>query len=171
MAILTQSFKSKLQGDSITSDKMGFYVFGGMNEERKPTNDLFHVRPCTKENSELFDSKRGDYYEGIEPRVYFEIKRVKAEGTPPPPRCQHTAEHLGKYLFIFGGRNQDMFQNLSNTALNDLHMFDIEERSWKTVAIYGYVPMSRWGHCSTVYQNQMIIFGGKNLDKYAPGTR
>jgi hypothetical protein len=171
MGIVTQSFKSKLAGDPISSDKMGFYVFGGLNEKKEPTNDLYHIKPCAKENNELYDMKKGDYYEGVEPRVYFEVKLIKAHGAPPPPRCMHTAELLGKYLCIFGGKNEKMFGKLKNTALNDIHMYDIEFKTWKTLAIYGYIPMSRWGASSTVYRNKIVIFGGKNLDTFALSGR
>lgn len=171
MAMVTQNFKTKLAGDAISSDKMGFYIFGGLNEKKEPTNDLFHIKPCTKENNELYDMKKGDYYEGVEPRVYFELKVIKAQGTPPPARFMHTAELIGKYLCIFGGKNEKMFGKLKNTALNDIHMFDIELKSWQTFAIFGYIPMSRWGHCSTVYHNKMVIFGGNNLDTYALTSR
>ena len=74
MAIITQNFKSKLVTDSISADKMGLYAFGGMNEKNQPTNELFHIKPWNKENSEIYDVRRGGYLEGIEPKMYFEIK-------------------------------------------------------------------------------------------------
>ena len=171
MAIVTQSFKSKLVTDTVSADKMGLYVFGGMNEKGQPTNDLYHIKPWNKENNEIFDARKGGYLDGMDPKVYFEIKKIKADGTPPEPRWLHSAEHLGKYLYIFGGRNVGLFKYIHNTALNDIHIFDIEKKSWKTLAIYGYLPTSVWGHSSTVHDNQIVIFGGKNLDRYAHGNR
>ena len=171
MALLTQNFKSKLNSEAITFDKMGLYIFGGLNELKEPTNDLYFIKPCNKETNDVYDSRTGDFIEDIEPRVYFEIRKIEADGLPPTPRFLHCAQHISKYLCIFGGKNDELFTKLRNTALNDLHLYDIELKNWKTVAIYGYLPMSRWGHCSTAYQNQMIIFGGKNLDRYAHGNR
>ena len=171
MSILTQNYKSKLSAEAITADKMGLYAFGGMNENRQPTNDLYHIKSCNRENSEIYDIKKGEYNEGVEPKVYFEVKKITAEGTPPPPRCLHVAEHVGKYLYIFGGRNPSLFKQIQNTALNDIHLFDIEKRAWTTIALYGYLPQSIWGHSSTVYDSKIIIFGGKNLDRYAHGNR
>lgn len=83
----------------------------------------------------------------------------------------HNAAHYGEYLYIYGGKNDTLYKQISNTALNDVHLFDIENREWKTLAVFGYIPMSRWGHSSTVYQGKVMIFGGKNLTKYSPGER
>lgn len=171
MAMLTQSFKNKLLGEPISADKMGFYLFGGLNQAGEPTNDLFHIRIDYKETSEIFDSKRNDFYEGAEPRIYLETRKLETSGTPPLARYMHTTENIGKYLCIFGGKNDSIFAQTKNTALNDLHLFDISTKQWITVAMYGYLPMSRWGHCSTVYKHQIVIFGGKNLDTYAHGNR
>ena len=140
-------------------------------KNNQPTNDLFFIKPCTKENSEIYDIKKGEFIEGIEPKIYFEVKKMKTEGTPPPPRCSHIAEHVGKYLYIIGGKNPNLFKQIQNIALNDIHIFDIENRAWTTIALYGYLPLSIWGHCSTVYDSKIVIFGGKNLDRYAHGNR
>jgi len=142
MALLTGNFKSKLQAESISADKQGVYLFGGLDDKKNPTNDLYHIKPCNKENSGLFDPKKGSYYEDIEPRVYFEIKKIEAEGIAPPARCQHTTEFIGKYLVIFGGSNQSCYTQYKNTSMNDIHMFDISCKKWETIALYGYVSPS-----------------------------
>lgn len=146
MAMLTQSFKAKCLGDVIPADKMGFYIFGGLDHTKSPTNDIFHIKSCYKENSELFDSRTNEFFHDVDPRLYFDIKKINCKGIPPPERCMHTAEHIGAYIYIYGGKNDSLYKQIRNTALNDVHMFDIAEKEWKTVAIYGYIPMSRWGH-------------------------
>lgn len=78
--------KSKSQNDVVNSDKIGFYVFGGMNQKKEPTNDLYFVKPCYKENNDLYDMKSENFFPEVEPRIYFEIKKIIAKGTPPSER-------------------------------------------------------------------------------------
>jgi len=67
-----------------------------------------------------------------------------------------------------------MFSSMKNVALNDLHLYNVNSNCWLTVAIYGEIPTSRWGHCLTLqdsvkedYQsNTLIIFGGINLKSF-----
>lgn len=171
MLMLTQQQKSKYNTEPVSSDKMGFYIFGGLNENKEPTNDLFHVKPCFKENSDLYDIKNNDFYPHVEPRIYFEIKKITAQGAPPPKRCMHSTENIGGFLYVIGGKNDTLYRQIHNTALNDIHWFDIENKEWKTIALFGYIPMSTWGHSTTVYRGKIVVFGGKNLEKYAPGER
>jgi hypothetical protein len=79
------------------------------------------------------------------PKVYLEMTKLKPEGKPPCPRYQHSAVFFKKYLMIYGGRNDLLFKSLQNSALNDLHLYDIEENKWAVIALYGFHPMSRWG--------------------------
>ena len=169
--MFTQYFKQKCSGDVVTADKMGFYIFGGLNHKKEPTNDLFHIKPCYAVNTEHYDMRLNEYTNATEPRLYIEIKKLKPNGMAPPERCMHTAEHINGCLYIIGGKNDNLYKQVKNTALNDIHCYDIAQNEWKTIAMYGYVPMSRWGHCTTVHHKKIVIFGGKNLEKYAPGER
>jgi hypothetical protein len=152
MGILTQSFTNKLANEAVTSKKMGFYLFGGFDGSGNLTNDMFHIKPCNKENSEVYDFKRGEFYEGIEPRIYFQIKKVEFTGTPPSPRCLHVMQHVGKYLFVFGGRNASIYGKYKNSAFNDVHLFDLSMNNWETMAVYGFV--SEFHFCTK--QNVLI---------------
>jgi hypothetical protein len=56
---------------------------------------------------------------------------------------------------------------LKAIALNDLHLFDINKKTWMTIAMFGeQMPESRWGHSMTTVNNKLLIFGGMNLRCY-----
>jgi hypothetical protein len=87
----------------------------------------------------------------------------------------------GKYLAIFGGRNDKMFHVVGNVALNDLHLFDLQALQWVTVALYcqdGAMPLSRWGHSMVTADyssglgsgSSMMLFGGVNLKSFCEGS-
>ena len=49
---------------------------------------------------------------------------IEAKGKPPSPRHGHTMNHLNGLLIIFGGQDDN------NRFLNDLIVFQIEQREW-----------------------------------------
>ena len=68
-------------------------------------------------------------------------------------------------MAIFGGRNDKMFKEYRNVALNDLHLYDIEKNEWTNVESFGCYPEGRYGHAMVSIQGpynsaQLIIFGG-----------
>ena len=75
-------------------------------------------------------------------------------------------------LVIFGGRNDNIYAMTNNVALNDICIFNLNTYTWETLAMYGQMPCSRWGHCMTAkgYDNSasegMLVFGGVNLASY-----
>ena len=80
-------------------------------------------------------------------------------------------------MAIFGGRNNNLYSEVEdNVALNDLHLNDLVRNTWVTVAIYGNIPLSRWGHqlfsCNTTskLENKLFLFGGVNLHSYCNST-
>ena len=99
--------------------------------------------------------------------MYFSIEIVKPGGKPPVARANHQACFFNKYIAIYGGRNDSLYSDYSNTALNDLSLYNIEKNVWETVAMYGFIPNSRWGASMTVCHNKLIVFGGCNLHKYS----
>lgn len=80
----------------------------------------------------------------------------ETSGTPPAPRAFHSAcalENKSK-MVIFGGQN-------GSANLNDLHEFNIENRSWTFVRTQGVQPSPRWGHIAITHgMDSLIIFGG-----------
>lgn len=103
---------------------------------------------------------------------------MEPAGKPPVPRYGHAACFIKSYLVIHGGRNDEIFSSMRNVALNDLHLYDINLNQWMAVAIYSYVPISRWGHrmcaeqnASQDYQtNRILLFGGINLKSFCDSS-
>lgn len=59
-------------------------------------------------------------------------------------------------IYVFGGHN-------GNTALNDLHVFDIAKGIWLDARTSGVPPSPRFFHSATVIGGKMYIFGGSRL--------
>jgi hypothetical protein len=98
----------------------------------------------------------------------FNISKY-AKGRPPCARYAHQATSIskGRYLVISGGRNNSMYKNLGNIAMNDLHLFNTQSFEWETVAMYGLIPLSRWNHSIlSVDDERLVIFGGLNMTAY-----
>ena len=113
---------------------------------RKPQNDLYLIRPCYRRNQKFLTREAAHYKKGVETKICFEIKKLEPAGKPPVPRYGHAACFIKNYLVIHGGRNDEIYSSLRNVALNDLHLYDVNLNQWLAVAIYSYVPISRWGH-------------------------
>jgi N-acetylneuraminic acid mutarotase len=66
-----------------------------------------------------------------------------------------------------GGRNNSLYKKLNNIALNDLCLYNLEKLEWETIALYGILPPSRWGHSMvSIEDNKLIVFGGVNTNTY-----
>ena len=84
------------------------------------------------------------------------------KGQAPSPRYQHSCNMLGRRMVVFGGHG--------TCFLSDVHVLDIESRTWHQPEIVGITPEARAGHTGTsVYSKddrdsgsggRMIIFGG-----------
>mmetsp|Transcript_7608 Transcript_7608/g.14298 ORF Transcript_7608/g.14298 Transcript_7608/m.14298 type:complete len:620 (+) Transcript_7608:6168-8027(+) len=125
----------------------GFYLFGGLNDEDQPSNELhvLEIREGTLAWSE-----------------------VTYSGTPPLPRYDHVAAFIQGNLIISGGRNDSLYARKGDSCLNDVHILKIETMSWESVIIHGAVPEGRWGHCAAVYGSKMLMLGGINHHSYLP---
>lgn len=157
---LTEIFHSTLQSRSDFSvtapPKMkaefvlpgsGFYLFGGLNDDDVPTNQL-HVL-------ELRDGS-------------LAWSLVRPDGKPPLPRYDHCAAFTQGSLIICGGRNDSLYAEKRDSCLNDVHLFKLATMSWETVIIHGSVPEGRWGHCCTAYGSKILMIGGINHHTYLP---
>ncbi|KAL0088258.1 hypothetical protein J3Q64DRAFT_1724770 [Phycomyces blakesleeanus] len=60
----------------------------------------------------------------------------KTTGTPPTPRCRHSAVVVGKYMFVLFGGNNAVFGTDLNVAL------DITTWKWTTAPVFGNPPAS-----------------------------
>ncbi|KAL0090244.1 hypothetical protein J3Q64DRAFT_1403104 [Phycomyces blakesleeanus] len=72
--------------------------------------------------------------------LYNVVKRTwspqKTTGTPPTPRCRHSAVVVGKYMFILFGGNNDVFNADINVAL------DMNTWEWTTAPVIGTPSIS-----------------------------
>lgn len=53
-------------------------------------------------------------------------QKVEADGTPPPPRANHSSAIIGPNLYIFGGWD-------GAKRLNDLFVINLEKKIWSQV--------------------------------------
>lgn len=124
------------------------YIFGGMVEYGKYSNELFEL-----------DVSR------------WEWKQIDVKiGALPSPRLGHSFTLVGQRIYVFGGLENMSDNPKENTPryLNDLHVLDIENPngiSWNSPQTYGKGPSARESHTAVVYQNSryvtsLIIYGG-----------
>lgn len=119
----------------------GIYLFGGINDNGKCTNDLYIIQ-------------RGKPLSMIKPEI---------QGAPPMPRCQCSMNLFEKLnvLVIHGGRNEQ----IQAPFLNDFFFLDLERMLWIRIETNDIDIPHRAGHTAGLIENDLIIFGGYN-DKH-----
>ena len=120
----------------------GFYLFGGLDQEGKALNDLWTLK-----------ADKGLYW-----------AKVDLQGSLQP-RYSHTSTFVNKYLFVFGGRNDQLFKE-TQELVQEVGVFDLEELVWKSVRLFGESPEPRWGHIAADFQNSVLIFGGMDYHRF-----
>ena len=97
---------------------------------------------------------------GKKPCIWKKLENIK--GKKPPSRYFHSMNYYepGNFLIIHGGRND--FQSES-FALNDTFIFDLDLYQWNKVNLFSdslnFKIISRCGHDSVIYSDNLIIFG------------
>ena len=89
---------------------------------------------------------------------FLEWKTVNSSGTISA-RHGHTAVVYNNCMWVFGGDGKD------NKRIDQVHYLKIPSYSWHTVRTGGdnnTKPECRSGHSAVMYQDEMIIFGGRN---------
>ena len=103
------------------------------------------------------------------------------------PRRDHQALLISKnkYLLIYGGKNdsafsyslnhvglsrgsdsprmnQYIYDEITSASLDDIMLFNLEERVWSAVAQRGWRPEPRWSSAIAYHeqQQQLFVFGG-----------
>ncbi len=96
-------------------------------------------------------------------------KITPTSGTPPTSRSGHRMVLLKRHLVLFGG----FHDNLSDCKyFNDVHVFSLEDRSWRTVSVTGNVPGPRSGCCMVPLEDgRILIYGGFCKEKKSGGGR
>jgi len=117
----------------------GIFFFGGMNENRKPTNLFFRLNM------------------GIKP-TFFDIPTTY--GKPPSPRisCSMNFYTELNLIIIHGGKND----YLSGKYNNDICLLDMETMNWIHPKFKIEDPMERAEHVSILLGDKLLFFGGVN---------
>lgn len=95
-------------------------------------------------------------------------------GKPPCPRSHFQMVHLvsqsEQLLVVYGGRNDAIFVQTNNVALNDICIYNINRNTWEALALFGQMPCSRWSHFMAVVTGKaeegFLMFGGANLETF-----
>eukprot|EP01017_Pseudomicrothorax_dubius_P015171 TRINITY_DN17598_c0_g1_i2.p1 TRINITY_DN17598_c0_g1~~TRINITY_DN17598_c0_g1_i2.p1 ORF type:complete len:632 (-),score=66.75 TRINITY_DN17598_c0_g1_i2:144-2039(-) len=116
----------------------GIYSFGGLNEK-----------------GEILDSLR---VLKLSNQVWC-WETVQASGVPPKSRYHCTMSYFEpkKFLLVIGGRND---RNIEKPCFDDVLLFSLERMSWTEVSTYGQALQPRYGHCTTIFGNQLFLLGG-----------
>ena len=118
----------------------GIYIFGGIDENMKCTNDILII-------------KRGRP---------LQLYKAITKGRPPVSRCESTMNFFEKLnvVIIYGGKNE---HSKYGPYFNDMYFLDVETLTWIRVELNlneNFYPRGR--HCSCIVENEIIIFGGNN---------
>ena len=121
----------------------GIYIFGGLDENLKETNNLF-ILHCFRN-----------------PLIFFE---PQIKGIPPEKRSMASI-NFDKDLNIitlYGGK--DVFR-----VFNDLYVLDVVNFEWIKINLFGPENIcKRMGHCSGIINQKLYIFGGCDEDNKYP---
>lgn len=115
------------------------YVFGGCTCTMTTFNDLWKLDLSTRQWS-----------------------RLLTMGTYPSPKACATLVHHKNRLLLFGGWSHPatfLFSHVWRT-FNELHIYDIHENKWQSIATLSNHPPPMAGHSATIHKDNMIIFGG-----------
>ena len=80
-------------------------------------------------------------------------KKIELQGLLPSPRAAHSANIIGRKLFIFGGWN-------GFSAFNDVFAMDLETYTWSEILSTGTLPIARNNHRTATYKNKIYVHGG-----------
>ena len=124
----------------------GIYIFGGLDEYFKDTNNLF-ILHCFRN-----------------PLVFFE---PVINGAPPSPRHMSVMNFnkILNFITIYGGK--DLYH-----IYNDLFILDIMNFQWIKIELFGPESIcGRMGHCGGIINEKLYIFGGCDENNKYPSAQ
>jgi len=71
----------------------------------------------------------------------------------PLARHDHAACATESYILVFGGKHKKQL-------LNDVWLFDVQEKRWTKPHVEGTPPCPRYCHTASIWKNYCVIFGG-----------
>ncbi|OMO86693.1 Kelch repeat type 1 [Corchorus olitorius] len=103
--------------------------------------------------------------------ISLEWTELSVTGSPPPPRCGHTATMVEKRLLVYGGRGgggpimSDLWalKGLIDEGLYLSVLSILEENEtpgWTQLKLPGQTPSPRCGHTVTSGGHYLLLFGG-----------
>ncbi|KAJ7977955.1 acyl-CoA-binding domain-containing protein 4 [Quillaja saponaria] len=111
-------------------------------------NQLLSIAGHTKDSSESIHVKAFDLQTST-------WSTLKTYGKPPVSRGGQSVTLVGTSLVIFGG------QDAKRSLLNDLHILDLETKTWDEIDAVGVPPSPRSDHAAAVHaERYLLIFGG-----------
>ncbi|GAM17228.1 hypothetical protein SAMD00019534_004030 [Acytostelium subglobosum LB1] len=74
-------------------------------------------------------------------------------------RWGHASISVGRRIYVFGGQGESLYSNIC--------VYDSTTSVWNEAHTIGKAPSSRYGHSTTLVDNQRVmLFGGRNGKKY-----
>eukprot|EP01054_Gregarina_sp_Poly1_P007446 Gregarina_sp_Poly_1__7445@NODE_413_length_8753_cov_95_009440_g329_i1_p2_GENE_NODE_413_length_8753_cov_95_009440_g329_i1NODE_413_length_8753_cov_95_009440_g329_i1_p2_ORF_typecomplete_len645_score76_31Kelch_4/PF13418_6/0_0012Kelch_4/PF13418_6/1_8e09Kelch_4/PF13418_6/4_1e07Kelch_4/PF13418_6/1_8e07Kelch_4/PF13418_6/5_8e11Kelch_4/PF13418_6/1_6e02Kelch_6/PF13964_6/0_00011Kelch_6/PF13964_6/1_6e08Kelch_6/PF13964_6/1_1e07Kelch_6/PF13964_6/6e08Kelch_6/PF13964_6/2_1e07Kelch_6/PF13964_6/1_3e03Kelch_3/PF1341 len=127
------------------------YVFGGLTQHGC-SDALWSLDPCEGGWRQVLEMT-----EVVGPVGALVAGETLALGIRPCRRYNHTLVGWRNYLVVYGGDGAPGY-------LDDLWYFDTLEATWDRISLLkeqkSSRPGARAGHSATVWENQMIVFGG-----------
>jgi N-acetylneuraminic acid mutarotase len=95
----------------------------------------------------------------------YEWKHCILSGISPAAREYHAMAQAGEgKALLFGGVTGE-FKKTPDMFLNDMWVFDVQKGLWTSIAVTSKIPERRRLHqLVSVGDNQMVLFGGHNMD-------
>ena len=121
-------------GHSFVSYKNNLVVFGGVDENKNPSNEIY-------------------IYNVVEHKWSKPLCKHKR----PPPRFDHSAVIYKNAMIVHGGQ-------LGTEKLNDTWIFSFDQNEWAKIKLTknnAIVPRS--GHCAVMINQFMLVFGGEGF--------
>ena len=115
----------------------GVFFFGGINNNKIPSNSLLHMSIGTK------------------PAI-FDIPNIN--GHPPKPRIDASMDYAENIsmIIIYGGKNELEF----SSYYGDMTLLDLRTMNWIQPLFMKEKPIKRAQHLSIIIGDELIIFGG-----------
>lgn len=118
------------------------YVFGGYEEDTDRFSQDVHV----------LDLKT------------MEWRYLKTKGEPPSYRDFHSGTPIGDYMYIFGGRGNQLgpHHSMDEVYCDQIVFLDTRAQTWHRPDVTGFRPVGRRSHSAFTYKGNLFIFGGFN---------
>uniref|UniRef100_A0A914WP69 Kelch domain-containing protein 3 n=1 Tax=Plectus sambesii TaxID=2011161 RepID=A0A914WP69_9BILA len=87
---------------------------------------------------------------------------LKTFGVAPAWRDFHTATAIGRRMYVFGGRSDQLgqFHSSRDVYFDKLKYLDLADTTWYEPDVFGDRPSGRRSHSAWCYRDKLYIFGG-----------